>query len=71
VTGKTWVEFSCDDTIELNADQLDALITQLRQLLAEGQVALEVPTLTFRAGQHLLDWVAEVKTEIRPTEVRY
>jgi hypothetical protein len=71
VTGKTWVEFSCDDTIELNADQLDALITQLRQLLAEGQVALEVPTLTFHAGQHLLDWVAEVKTEIRPTEVRY
>jgi hypothetical protein len=47
------------------------LITQLRQLLAEGQVALEVPTLTFHAGQHLLDWVAEVKTEIRPTEVRY
>jgi hypothetical protein len=71
VTGKTWVEFSCDDEVALEADQLDGLITDLRGLISEGEVALEIPTLRFAVGQHLLDWVADVKTELRPNEVMY
>jgi len=38
-------------------------------LLSEGQVTVEAPIVTFPTGQHLLDWVAEVRTAIHPHEV--
>jgi hypothetical protein len=41
----------------------------LRGLLAEGEVEIEVDSIRFPNGQLLLDWVVEVKTEVKPDEV--
>jgi hypothetical protein len=35
----------------------------------EGEVSLEAMSLHFPTGQDLLNWVAEVRTEIKPGEV--
>ncbi len=69
VAGKTWVEFSSDQNVVLQVEQLESIATTLRGLLTEGQVAIETIALEFLNGQHLLDWVADVKTQLEPEEV--
>ncbi len=69
VAGKTWVEFSSDQDVVLQAEQLESIALTLRGLLTEGQVAIESIALEFLTGQHLLDWVADVKTQLEPEEV--
>lgn len=68
--GKNWLELSFDQEYSINGEDLEGIIDHLRGLMAEGQVSMEVTGLSFSTGQRLLDWVAEVKTEIRPDEVK-
>jgi len=69
IAGQHWLELTCDDRLALSADQLEGVINHLRGLLCEGQVAVEARALCFPTGQHLLDWVAEVRTELQSEEV--
>jgi hypothetical protein len=69
VAGRNWVELSVDEKVAVTADKLEKTIEHLRGLLTEGQVTIETEMLNFPTGQHLLDWVAEAKTEIKPGEV--
>lgn len=64
-----WLELTCDNGLRLEAANLEAVIEHLRGLLSEGQVTVEAPIVTFPTGQHLLDWVEEVRTTIHPHEV--
>jgi hypothetical protein len=69
IAGQHWLELTCDDLLALSADQLEGVINHLRGLLCDGQVAVEARALHFPTGQHLLDWVAEVRTELQSEEV--
>ena len=69
IAGQHWLELTCDDRLALRADQLEGVINHLRGLLCEGQVAVEARALHFPTGQQLLDWVAEVRTELQSEEV--
>jgi hypothetical protein len=69
IAGQHWLELTCDDRLALSAEQLEEVINHLRGLLCEGQVALEARALYFPTGQQLLDWVADVRTELQPEEV--
>ena len=69
IAGQHWLELTCDDRLALSADQLEGVINHLRGLLSEGQVAVEARALHFPTGQQLLDWVADVRTELQPEEV--
>jgi hypothetical protein len=69
IAGQHWLELTCDDRLALNAEQLEGVINHLRGLLCEGQVALEARALHFPTDQQLLDWVADVRTELQPEEV--
>jgi hypothetical protein len=69
VVEKSWAELNLDEKLLLNAEQLNKTIGQLRSLLGGGEVSIEAMSIHFPSGQHLLDWVAEVKTEIKPGEV--
>jgi hypothetical protein len=69
IAGQHWLELTCDDHLALKADQLEGVINHLRGLLSEGQVAVEARALHFLTGQQLLDWVADVRTELKPEEV--
>jgi len=55
--------------LSVNGEKLEGAVEHIRGLLPEGQISIQTTTLNFLKGQHLLDWVAEVRTEIKPDEV--
>lgn len=69
IAGKNWIELTIDEKVLISSDQMEKVLENLRGLLEEGQVQLEVSSLKFLTGQSLLDWVAEVQTDIKPNEV--
>jgi len=69
VIGKHWVEMSFDPNTGILGDKMEGAVEHLRGLLSEGQVNIDVEAVQFGMGQNLLDWVAQVKTEIKPEEV--
>ena len=70
ITGSHWVQLSVDSDLVFDADKLDSAVKHLRSLLADGEVEIEAQSLNFPTGQQLLDWVAEVKTELNRNEVQ-
>jgi hypothetical protein len=69
IAGQSWLELTCEDRLTLTADKLEAVVNHLRGLLGEGEVMLGAMHLAFPSGQQLLDWVAAVRTTLRPEEV--
>ncbi len=69
ITGQNWIEFTTDTRLSFDGETLENLVNNLRALLTEGEVEIDSQGLSFATGQDLLDWVAEVKTEIRREEV--
>jgi hypothetical protein len=69
VTGDRWAELTMHETIELDAVNLYVGVEAVRKLFADGQLGIEASAIHFDRGQHFLDWLNEVKTEIKPGEV--
>ena len=70
IVGKNWLELNFDNKLVLDGEKLEGAVNHLREILTEGQVAVEAEGIHFASGQRLLDWVKEVKTEIKPEEVK-
>jgi hypothetical protein len=64
-----WVEITFDREFSLEGAKIETAINQLRQLLSQGNVTIEVEKLDFVKGQDLLDWVAEIKSDLKPGEI--
>lgn len=68
-----FVECVSSAKLRLTPAQVADTIAYLRGLLGSspdgGQVALTVEHVHFATGQHLLDWVAETRTTLKPGEV--
>ncbi len=69
LAGQRWAELNFDPDMRLDSKQLSDFIDTLRKVIPDAEVAIEAPGIEFPTGQHLLDWVAEVKTELRANEV--
>ncbi|MBI2264570.1 MAG: DUF499 domain-containing protein [Armatimonadetes bacterium] len=69
ISGQRYIELTFDPKLEPTPENLEEAIKPLRALLSEGQVWLDAESIRLPSGQALLDWVAEVKSEIRPDEV--
>jgi hypothetical protein len=69
VVGQSWAELNLDEKLLLDVVKLEEIIEQLRSLVTVGEVSLDAMSVHFSTGQDLLNWVAEVKTEIKPGEV--
>jgi hypothetical protein len=70
IVGKSWLELNLDIKVVLDGEKLESAVNHLRELVTEGQVAVEAETIHFATGQRLLDWVKDVKTEIKADEVK-
>jgi len=70
IHGVRWLELTTDDKLEIAPEKLEEALKPLREILGSGDVRLETSSLHFATGQHLLDWVAEEKTNISPGEVQ-
>ncbi|RIK33160.1 MAG: glycosyl transferase [Chloroflexi bacterium] len=67
---REWVDLQTSVDNHHAADQLERVLTVLRELQGEGQVQIETEALRFPAGQDLLGWVEEVKTTLQMGEVK-
>jgi len=58
------------EKVKLDAAQLREVAEVIRKLLESGQLAVEATAIHFDRGQRLLDWLNEVKTELKLGEVQ-
>ncbi len=65
-----WIDLSMYEQKQVSPETLEETLTALRKLQSSGQVQLVVKTLHFALGQDLLDWVEEIKTTLKPGEVK-
>ncbi len=68
-SARQWLELNASDDKRIAPAQITAALDALRRIQSEGQVTLKAQALHFSSGQDLLDWVAEMKTELSPGEV--
>jgi len=69
VTGEHWAELTLHEKLRLGGIQVYEAVEAVRKLLAAGQLGIEATAVHFEKGQDFLDWVQEVKADIRPGEV--
>jgi hypothetical protein len=69
VTGDQWAELNLDPKLKLIGVRVYEAVEALRKLLGAGQLGIEATAVHFAKGQNFLDWLQEVKTEIKPGEV--
>lgn len=67
---REWVALEVAENKQVDPVVLEACLAVLRRLQDGGQVVISAPALHFRTGQDLLDWVEEVKTSLKPGEVK-
>ena len=65
-----WVDLSMSEQKQVSPDALEETLGALRKLQGSGQVQLVSKNLHFELGQDLLDWVEEIKTTLKPGEVK-
>jgi hypothetical protein len=65
-----WIELSTFQDKRVAPELVEEVLTALRKLQGNGQVQLAAEALSFTLGQELLDWVEEVKTSLKPGEVK-
>ena len=70
VTGERWAELTMHEKLELDAGQLREVAEAVRKLPGSGQLGVEAAAIHFDRGQQLLDWLNEVKGELKPGEVQ-
>jgi hypothetical protein len=72
VTGDRWAELNLHELVELDATQLSDAVEAIRKLpvTGSGQVEVIAAAIHFPTGQHLLDWLNEVKADVKTGEVR-
>ena len=67
--GKTWGELMFSEDVELDSDQIQQAVEQLRKLVSDGEVAIEAKHVRYATGQRFLDYVAETRTEYKRDDV--
>ncbi|WP_038039187.1 DUF499 domain-containing protein [Thermorudis peleae] len=65
-----WVQLTADSQTEFTAAQLRDALEMLRQYLPNGLITLDVEAIWTETGQQLLDLVADLRTELKPEEVK-
>ena len=70
VGSKRWAELNFDQDSKMTGTEIQSAVEMLRSLLgADQDVTLRGEKVHFELGQGLLDWVAEVHTELSRHEV--
>ena len=72
ITGDRWAELNLHELVELDATQLTDAVESIRRLpvTGNGQIEIIAAQVSFPAGQNLLDWLNEAKTELKTGEIK-
>ena len=66
---ETWGELILSDDVELNGDRIEHVVEQLREIVPEGEVAIEAKHVSYGTGQRFFDYVAEIRAEYKREDV--
>lgn len=69
IAGDKWLELTVNGEIFLNANQIETMIENMRNVYSEGQVNIEAFSLWFPSGQDLIDFAEDEKKNINADEV--
>lgn len=67
---ESWADITLGEAISLNSDQIESLINALRTVYSDGQVSINARSLSFSAGQRLIEFASDERREINPEEVQ-
>jgi hypothetical protein len=67
---KEWLELTMFEDKHVAPGLVEECLEPLRKIQSEGQVKLESRAVHFETGQDLLEWVEEIKTTLKPNEVK-
>jgi hypothetical protein len=67
---REWIELRAFEDKQIEPELIEACLESLRKIQTEGQVKIETRALSFETGQDLLNWVEEVRTELRSGEIK-
>ncbi len=67
---REWIELRAFEDKQIEPELIEACLESLRKIQTEGQVKIETRALSFETGQDLLNWVEEVRTELRAGEIK-
>lgn len=65
-----WIELQTYKEKLISPELVEECLSVLRKLQGSGQVQMGAEALSFNLGQELLEWVEEVKTTLKPGEVK-
>jgi hypothetical protein len=70
LNGNPWLTVDLDSTLLLTAEQIEKTIEFLRDnLIKQAEVGIEVNKLHFDRGQQLLDYIKEIKSNLKEDEI--
>lgn len=67
---REWIELTTYEDKQVAPELIEECLDSLRKIQTEGQVKMDAKALYFENGQDLLDWVEEVRTELKPGEIK-
>lgn len=62
------INYQSSEHFPIDGEMLENTLAQLRAVITDSQVFINVQTITFYQGQKLLDWVADEKRQLLPGE---
>jgi hypothetical protein len=70
LNGSPWLTIDCDYNLLLSAEQIEKTIEFLRDnLINQAVVGIEINKLHFSRGQQLLDYIKEIKSNLKEDEI--
>ena len=64
-----WVDLNLADGLTLDAERIEHTVEHLRSLVAHGEVNIDAGFICFPSGQQLLDYVQDLRVELKRNEV--
>lgn len=69
VVGERWIEFTVDENVIMNTDQIERILETMRSIYNDGEVMIKAPSIRFPTGQRLVDFAKEEKKNVEMPEV--
>ncbi len=64
-----WADLNLSDGMTLTPESIEGMVERLRGLVGEGEVNIEAGYLDFETGQQLLDYVQDIKADLKRSDV--
>jgi hypothetical protein len=70
IDGDKWINLDLDPNLDFEIDTIEKTVAFLREvLLSDGEIRIEAQLLHFEKGQHLLDYIKEIKGNLKEGEI--